>query len=142
MKRKKANGNAAVDPGRSSGEAANCPFCAAEFRAQAIAEFETVFAVPDARPITQGHLLVVPLRHAADFFAMSPAERRDADELLRVLRERVLREDPTVTGFNVGTNCGASAGQRVMHAHIHLIPRRDREDGRTVKGVIRRGMSY
>jgi ATP adenylyltransferase len=30
-----------------------------------------------------------------------------------------------VTGFNIGTNSGASAGQTVLQAHIHLIPRRD-----------------
>jgi ATP adenylyltransferase len=27
--------------------------------------------------------------------------------------------------FNISVNCGASAGQTIMHAHIHLIPRRD-----------------
>jgi len=30
-----------------------------------------------------------------------------------------------ITGFNVGVNDGVSAGQTVMHCHIHLIPRRD-----------------
>jgi diadenosine tetraphosphate (Ap4A) HIT family hydrolase len=30
-----------------------------------------------------------------------------------------------VTGFNIGTNSGASAGQTVLQAHIHLIPQRD-----------------
>jgi len=30
-----------------------------------------------------------------------------------------------VTGFNVGINAGASAGQTVFHVHVHLIPRRD-----------------
>ena len=29
-----------------------------------------------------------------------------------------------VTGFNVGINAGASAGQTVFHVHVHLIPRR------------------
>lgn len=33
--------------------------------------------------------------------------------------------NPSVTGFNVGVNCGASAGQTVPHAHVHRIPRRD-----------------
>lgn len=32
-------------------------------------------------------------------------------------------KDGSVTGFNVVTNCGEVAGQSVMHAHIHLIPR-------------------
>ena len=26
-------------------------------------------------------------------------------------------------GYNVGLNCGAAAGQSVMHIHMHLIPR-------------------
>jgi diadenosine tetraphosphate (Ap4A) HIT family hydrolase len=38
---------------------------------------------------------------------------------------RWLRDAPSVTGFNIGTNSGASAGQTVLQAHIHLIPRRD-----------------
>jgi diadenosine tetraphosphate (Ap4A) HIT family hydrolase len=35
-------------------------------------------------------------------------------------------------GFNVGQNCGESAGQTVMYTHIHMIPRRrgDMEDPR------------
>ena len=40
-------------------------------------------------------------------------------------RQSILDQDPTVTGFNVGINVGASAGQAVFHVHVHLIPRRD-----------------
>ena len=40
-------------------------------------------------------------------------------------RQSILDKDPTVTGFNVGINAGASAGQTVFHVHVHLIPRRD-----------------
>ena len=32
-------------------------------------------------------------------------------------------EDSTVTGFNIGINCGEDAGQTIFHAHIHIIPR-------------------
>ena len=38
-------------------------------------------------------------------------------------RQSILDQDPTVTGFNVGINVGASTGQTVFH--VHLIPRRD-----------------
>ncbi len=30
-----------------------------------------------------------------------------------------------MSGFNIGMNAGASAGQTIFHCHIHLIPRRD-----------------
>ena len=39
--------------------------------------------------------------------------------------EKILKEDITVKGFNIGTNSGKIAGQSIMHCHIHLIPRRE-----------------
>ena len=65
--------------------------------------------------------------------------------LIRCLREEILRQDPAVSGFNLGVNCGEAAGQSVMHAHIHLIPRRpgDTPEPRGgVRGVIPERMSY
>jgi len=125
-------------------EEEDCPFCRPEALAGAIARQGTVFAIDDAHPVTPGHVLVVPIRHTRDYFTMTSEEHRDANELLGVLRARALCEDPAITGFNVGCNCGASAGQTVAHAHIHLIPRRasDGPGGRGVKGVIRNKLAY
>jgi diadenosine tetraphosphate (Ap4A) HIT family hydrolase len=55
---------------------------------------------------------------------MTQEERRDAEELLVNLRRDIIEADPSVVGFNIGMNCGKSAGQTIEHAHIHLIPRR------------------
>jgi diadenosine tetraphosphate (Ap4A) HIT family hydrolase len=121
-----------------------CPFCAEAALAAAVESRGTVLAIADARPVSRGHLLVIPRRHVAHFFEMTAEEMQDALAMLVALRERALREDPTITGFNVGTNCGRSAGQRIMHAHIHFIPRRDGDAPRPggVKGVIRNRLSY
>ena len=124
---------------------ATCPFCPENLNASILAENDTMYAIPDRHPVTRGHLLVIPKRHAEDYFSMTPEERRDAAELLNELRERLLREDATITGFNMGANCGRSAGQTVMHAHIHLIPRREGDTGRPhggVRGVIPERMGY
>jgi diadenosine tetraphosphate (Ap4A) HIT family hydrolase len=43
---------------------------------------------------------------------------------IRMLRARIVLQDSKVAGFNIGSNCGESAGQTIFHAHIHLIPRR------------------
>jgi ATP adenylyltransferase len=54
-------------------------------------------------------------------------------------RQSILDQDPTVTGFNIGINAGALAGQTVFHVHVHLIPRRDGdvvEPRGGVRGVI------
>ncbi|MDY6793758.1 MAG: HIT family protein [Actinomycetota bacterium] len=123
----------------------SCPFCSPETRSRAVAEKGTVFAMEDSSPVTEGHHLVIPFRHTPEFFTMTGRERRDALELVALLRDRIAASDPSVKAFNLGVNCGEEAGQTVMHAHIHLIPRRkgDTPDPRGgVRGVIPGRMSY
>jgi diadenosine tetraphosphate (Ap4A) HIT family hydrolase len=122
-----------------------CPFCSPVTLSRAVAYHGAVFAIDDKFPVTPGHLLIIPRRHIPDCFAMNEAERRDTETLLILLRERILAGDPLVSGFNVGINCGQSAGQTIFHAHIHLIPRRsgDTPDPRGgVRGVIPRRQRY
>ena len=76
---------------------------------------------------------------------MTENERSDATELIRVLKNRLEQRDPTITGFNIGMNSGESAGQTVMHSHIHLIPRRKGDTPKPrggVRGVIPKKMDY
>lgn len=121
-----------------------CPFCDGELHARAVRNWGSVLAIEDIDPVVDGHLLVITRRHAEDIFQMTPREYRDAMRLLATLRKEVLRDDPSITGFNVGANCGKSAGQKIMHAHIHFIPRRESDDPNPlkVKGVIRNKFSY
>ena len=74
-------------------------------------------------PYTGGHLMVAPLRHAADLDDLSDAELLDLMHLLRrgrALLKRVASPD----GFNVGINLGRAAGAGVEeHLHIHIVPR-------------------
>jgi len=123
----------------------DCPFCSASIESKIIERLGSVIAIKDKNPVTEGHILVLPIRHTPDFFSMSPEEKRDAGELMRILRDRIEESDSTVTGFNIGTNCGESAGQSIMHAHIHLIPRRDGDILQPkggVRGVIPDKMGY
>ncbi len=123
----------------------SCLFCSADIRDRKIEEYESVFAVKDNFPVSQGHLLVIPFRHSPDFFSMTSREKMEAADLIRILQKKISQDDPSVTGFNLGVNCGISAGQTIMHAHIHLIPRRDGDtpDPRGgVRGVIPEKMAY
>jgi ATP adenylyltransferase len=115
-----------------------CPFCAPA-PARVAASNGLAIAVTDLFPVTQGHTLIIPRRHVADYFGVTPAELVAIDELIRVCATTARRDDPSVGGFNVGLNCGAVAGQTIFHCHVHLIPRRagDVEDPRGgVRGVI------
>jgi ATP adenylyltransferase len=127
-----------------TGEIGTCAFCNLELRENVIARLGKVIAIPDANPVTKGHLLIVTCRHTQDWFSMTPEEHQDANKLLQMLRSEILQSDPLIAGFNVGANCGTAAGQQIMHAHIHLIPRRHCEHtGITkIKGVIRNKFSY
>ncbi|MHC4777818.1 MAG: HIT family protein [Planctomycetota bacterium] len=122
-----------------------CLFCSRAFRKRAFAEHGTVFAVKDGFPVTEGHTLILPKRHSEDFFSMSEEERWDMNHLLVEVKNYMEMADLTITGFNMGVNCGASAGQTVNHAHMHLIPRRDSDtpDPRGgVRGVIPERQKY
>jgi hypothetical protein len=67
----------------------------------------------------------IPKRHVADHFNLYQPERNAIEAMLHKRRQSILVQDNTVTGFNVGINAGASAGQTVFHVHVHLIPRRE-----------------
>ena len=99
-----------------------CIFCDRLAAGDLAAENELAAAFPDAFPLTRGHTLVVPRRHEADYFALTPAEQTAMWRLVNTVRARIEREIHP-DGYNVGVNVGQAAGQTVGHVHIHLIPR-------------------
>ena len=88
-------------------------------------ENELAYSSIDSYPVSKFHILIVPKRHIQDYFDLSAEEVQACHELILKNKEMILKEDPTVKGFNVGTNSGKTAGQSIMHCHIHLIPRRE-----------------
>lgn len=93
-------------------------------------------AVRDQYPVTIGHLLIIPEHHKETFFDLSSEEKTAAFEFIDKLKLKLESEDESITGFNIGMNCGADAGQTVFHCHIHLIPRR-KGDADTPRGGVR-----
>ena len=119
-----------------------CPFCQS---LEVVAEHNSVFAIKDNYPVTKGHHLIIPFRHTENYFSMNDQEREDTTALLKVLKLKLEEGDLTITGFNIGMNSGETAGQTVMHSHIHLIPRRkgDTPNPRGgIRGVIPNKMDY
>jgi len=97
-----------------------CIFCVLD--RETIAESTHALAIPDAFPISPGHSLVIPRRHAVTIFDLSEAEYADCFLLVLKVKD-LLAARHTPDGFNVGVNCGEAGGQSVWHAHIHVIPR-------------------
>lgn len=74
-------------------------------------------------PYTNGHLLISPHRHVADLNALTPEEKLDLFELIRV-SSNVLTAAAAPQGFNIGMNLGKAAGAGVdEHLHFHVVPR-------------------
>jgi ATP adenylyltransferase len=97
-----------------------CIFCKPQ--REILAENEHAIAVFDTYPVSPGHSLILPRRHAVTVWDLPEAEYLACYALVRVLKP-VLEERFKPDGFNVGVNCGEAAGQSVWHAHIHVIPR-------------------
>jgi diadenosine tetraphosphate (Ap4A) HIT family hydrolase len=114
---------------------ASCVFCGLP-PGRIRAENSPAVLIADAYPVSPGHSLVIPKRHTASFFDTTEDERRALLDLLDTARDLAVAEHAP-SGFNIGINDGAAAGQTVLHLHIHLIPRYrgDQEDPR---GGVRR----
>lgn len=112
----------------------NCVFCQAVARQEVVASNELAVARADKFPVTGGHTLIIPRRHASDYFDTSAREQAALFELVRVIRRQQMEKDHKIKGFNVGINAGTAAGQTVGHCHVQVIPQRA-GDNRVVTGV-------
>ena len=74
-------------------------------------------------PYANGHVMVAPRRHTADFRELPAAEFVELSETLRRTMG-VLQDTFQPDGTNVGLNLGAAAGAGVAdHLHWHIVPR-------------------
>ena len=99
-----------------------CPFCRPEPSLIRV-ESPHALAVPDGFPVTPGHTLVVPRRHVASLFELPAEEQAAVWNLVAEVRALLLAE-LRPAGFTIGINDGPAAGQTVLHAHVHVVPRR------------------
>ncbi len=118
-----------------------CPFCEP---AGVLFESDLALAIYDRYPVSPGHTLIVPKRHFTDIFEATLDELRALAEMGRRVKE-FADADYRPDGYNIGINRGRTAGQTIMHLHIHFIPRYagDRKDPTGgIRGVIPRKRKY
>ncbi len=87
-----------------------------------------VFAFLDAFPNHPGHSLVIPKAPHRDIFTLPDDVAARMFQVARDLAAAV-KEVSGADGVNIVMNNGATAGQVVFHAHIHVIPRREGDGG-------------
>ncbi|HEY3876946.1 MAG TPA: HIT domain-containing protein [Candidatus Kapabacteria bacterium] len=74
-------------------------------------------------PYNSGHLMIIPVRHTADFSSLTESESLEMMSLVS-MSERVLQRLLGPHGFNIGMNLGRAAGAGIdAHLHWHIVPR-------------------
>ena len=101
-----------------------CLFCNIE-KSGCAHENELAYASYDSYPVSEHHCLIIPKRHIRDYFDLSNKELVACNDLVQIVKDEIIKKDPSVKGFNFGTNIGKVAGQSILHCHLHLIPRRE-----------------
>lgn len=105
--------------------AEDCIFCKiakGEIKVERIYETDNFLAFPDANPKVKGHTLIIPKKHFVNIIDLPSDLAGEMVDVVKKVVEMSLREG--AEGFNLLMNNFEVAGQLVMHAHIHLLPRK------------------
>jgi histidine triad (HIT) family protein len=99
-----------------------CQIAARQSPANIYFEDDNCMAFPNLSPIVNGHVMVIPKRHAENMLDIdTEALKAMAVSTQEVARKVVL--DYKATGFNLLMANGKDAQQSVFHFHWHIIPR-------------------
>ena len=108
----------------------DCIFCKIankEIPSNIVYENDLVMAILDVSPVSLGHVLIIPKKHAENIY--------DIEE--EYLKEIILTAKKIALGykkiFNINDvqlihNAGKNAQQEVFHFHLHLIPRTEGDE--------------
>jgi len=107
-----------------------CIFCeiiAGNIPGKKVYEDDEILAILDISQTTKGHTLVMPKKHYENFQEMPENEFGSLMEKVQAISKKLMR-NLDAKGCNVLINTNEVAGQSVMHAHVHIIPRYDGND--------------
>ena len=90
-------------------------------------EDDKFLAILDISQTTMGHTLVMPKKHYENMLEMPENEYGELMMLVHRLASKIV-DNLSANGVNILINTNASAGQTVMHTHVHIIPRYDEND--------------
>ena len=122
----------------------DCIFCKEFDKDKIVYEDGTWIAILDNYPVSEGHTLLIPKRHCETYFDLNFIELESVGVTIGVIK-RLLDTKYKPDGYNIGVNCGKSAGQTIPHCHIHIIPRYDgdvEDPSGGVRGVIPSKQKY
>jgi diadenosine tetraphosphate (Ap4A) HIT family hydrolase len=100
-----------------------CEIIAGRIESSQVFQDDYVVAFLDIRPLTPGHLLVVPREHAPDLEDLDEGLGARVFTVAHQLARALRRSGLPCDGVNMFLADGLAAGQEVFHVHLHVIPR-------------------
>lgn len=104
----------------------NCIFCKivkGEMPATKLYENKQVLVFMDIKPVNQGHLLIIPKKHAELINEVDQKVSAEMFRLAKIMNSAVRSSGLKCEGVNFFLADGESAGQEIFHTHLHVIPR-------------------
>ncbi|NES81900.1 MAG: HIT domain-containing protein [Moorea sp. SIO2B7] len=99
-----------------------CIFCNPYSHLTLVSESTLAYSILDGYPLSKGHSLIISKFHTANYFDLSTKQQNACWQMVNQVQE-IMTKKYNPDGFNIGFNVNQAGGQKVMHAHIHLIPR-------------------
>lgn len=112
-----------TEPDRSADACVFCAIVNGQADGTRVYEDEHLLAFMDINPVTPGHLLVVPKRHAAFLRYLPEAHGAGMFVVAQRLAGALLESGLRCEGVNFFLADGVAAGQEVFHVHLHVFPR-------------------
>ena len=101
----------------------DCVFCEiikGNIPSTKVYEDEFVTAFNDLNPQTPVHVLIVPKKHIASANELTEADVETVGRVF-IAAKKIAEQLGLESGYRIINNCGADAGQTVMHLHFHLL---------------------
>ena len=108
----------------------HCVFCRiarGEAYASRIYEDDDVMAFLDARPVNEGHTLVISRKHYENVFEIPDEELAKIHRVAKKVAAAVMKSEKA-EGIRILQNNGKAANQVIFHFHVHIIPEHEGQD--------------
>lgn len=105
----------------------DCIFCAiakGDIPSDKVYEDDKIIAFKDLDPQAPVHVLIIPKEHISCAYDINSENSETVAYIFEKIPE-IAKLAGVKGGFRLVNNCGADAGQSVMHLHFHLMAGRE-----------------
>jgi histidine triad (HIT) family protein len=103
-----------------------CIFCdiiSGKIESSKVYEDDRVLALMDIQPVNQGHILIIPKKHAKLMTDLDDDLISHIFKIAKKINIALRKSGVKCEGVNIFLADGEAAFQEIFHVHVHVIPR-------------------